>query len=698
MYLPDHHSTNKYRNYINAFGGYNHNPVISEAELYDMRNMTADRYPVLSSRDPRGYKLHVASDIYERITPKLTVKFVEESLSIVYVSYVLEFDVIEGEVYRLQYIVEESVGKCDTKVYFKCNTSVVRAETDLNRIRIPEGCQCVKIEITAVKKAEAEWSEEHAELYVTSIELHKVNETIRGMIMKNGNLAYMIRDRFYWKGHDITFPLEVTDLEEPQQLLSFGAYILIFPLGLYVNTQNMEDYGFLGARKSLEEVTYSVCGFSGGEFEYTLSESAPKEPKDGEYWMRKSEEGDALYRWSEVMSMWSAVGTTYVKIKAGENDFDEFDIGDAIHVENASVKELNGINSIVDKGKDYIVVTGIIRESVTQKGSVIFERKIPNIDHACISGNRVWGCHYGDGLNEIYACKLGDPKNWNSFQGTSIDSYAISLGDDGEFTGACNYQGYPMFFKENSIYKIYGNYPAAYQMTTYHCRGCQKGSAKSIVVIDEYLVYKSRYDICVFAGGYPTSISAKLGKEIYTDCVAGAVEGKYYVSMKDSKGEYSIFVYDFKNNLWVKDESMRIEEFAGTPSGELYGRTKLGIFNFGTDTQELGLEKVKTDEVVEWSAEFGTYGFDTPEKKYVKEIRVRAAIDFGARLKLEVYYDDSNSWNEYWIDKSGCLGDGKIRTYKVPIVPVCCDLMKMRISGVGRVDIYSLNREVEEAT
>ena len=66
-------------------------------------------------------------------------------------------------------------------------------------------------------------------------------------------------------------------------------------------------------------------------------------------------------------------------------------------------------------------------------------RSVPEMDFVIESGNRLWGCKYGvvDGkaVNEIYASKLGDFKNWNCYAGRSTDSYVATRGSDGPFTG-----------------------------------------------------------------------------------------------------------------------------------------------------------------------------------------------------------------------------------------------------------------------
>ena len=52
--LPYINEVPKSRSYVNEFRGYNHNEGISEKEIYDGYNLTADEYPVLSTRKPRA--------------------------------------------------------------------------------------------------------------------------------------------------------------------------------------------------------------------------------------------------------------------------------------------------------------------------------------------------------------------------------------------------------------------------------------------------------------------------------------------------------------------------------------------------------------------------------------------------------------------------------------------------------------------
>ena len=125
--------------------------------------------------------------------------------------------------------------------------------------------------------------------------------------------------------------------------------------------------------------------------------------------------------------------------------------------------------------------------------TLTLKREIPNLDFICVNENRCWGCK-GD---TIYASKLGDPTNWNVFDGISTDSYAVDAGSDGDFTGCCSYLGYPVFFKEEHIYKVYGSRPSNFQLMGSATMGVKAGSHKTLAIAGETLYYLSRSGIVV---------------------------------------------------------------------------------------------------------------------------------------------------------------------------------------------------------
>ena len=220
------------------------------------------------------------------------------------------------------------------------------------------------------------------------------------------------------------------------------------------------------------------------------------------------------------------------------------------------------------------VVIGLINQVIEQEGGVTITRKMPDMDFIIESENRLWGCHYGpdaDGkmVNEIYACKLGDFKNWNCFMGISTDSYAVTVGTDGPFTGAITHLGYPLFFKENCVHKVYGNYPANYQIITTTCRGVQNGCSRSLAIVNETLYYKSRSAVCAYDGSLPVEISSAFGDVVYRNAVAGYLGNKYYISMLDDSGRYHLFAYDTLKGMWHREDNTGAMQFCNC-NGDLY--------------------------------------------------------------------------------------------------------------------------------
>ena len=163
-------------------------------------------------------------------------------------------------------------------------------------------------------------------------------------------------------------------------------------------------------------------------------------------------------------------GSSFVKIQ-GTNLGKAFKKDDVVTLSGFTqhTDVLNGAKAIKEIGDNFIVITavdenGAALRSITEESGVKIERKLPDLDFVCEFNNRLWGCSSAN--HEIYASKLGDPTNWNSYQGTAADSYAVSVGSDGEFTGVISQQGYVVFFKEDYIHTIYGTKPSNFSLDT----------------------------------------------------------------------------------------------------------------------------------------------------------------------------------------------------------------------------------------
>ena len=289
-------------------------------------------------------------------------------------------------------------------------------------------------------------------------------------------------------------------------------------------------------------------------------------------------------------------------------------------------------------------------------------------------------------VNEIYCSKLGDFKNWECYMGISTDSWTASCGTDGQFTGAITHMGYPLFFKENCVHKVYGNYPSNFQIQTTPCNGVQKGCEKSLAIVNTTLFYKGRDGVYAYDGSLPVSMSYALGNEAYSHAVGGAHGNKYYISMEAPNGDKNLFVFDVGKSLWHKeDEDLFVEEFCSC-RGDLYAIANGKIITMlGSGTPD--------SLPVEWMVETGEIGISSPDMKYISRITLRMSMDIGSEVAIYAQYDLNEAWEQV------CLLTGdSLRSFSIPIRPRRCDYMKLRIEGVGAAKIYSLTKTIEQGS
>ena len=506
-------------------------------------------------------------------------------------------------------------------------------------------------------------------------------------VFKRGtNLFFIMNEQEYDLG------ITPIDAAEERRLVSMGAYVVIFPDRLYINTKDTTEKGSIDAEFTTSgTVTYELCDAEGNP--YVVNETSveePTEPTDKMIWLDRSSTPASLKQFSEASGMWIGIASVYVKISS-TNLGKAFEQYDGVNISGISADiapDLNATSVVWAKDDNSITVVGIINEnSYVQNTAITVTRKMPEMDYVIESNNRLWGCRYGlqDGkvVNELYACKQGDFKNWNCYMGISTDSYRVSLGADGQFTGAISYLGYPTFFKENCCYVVYGNMPREYQVQETALRGVQKGSEKSLAMVNEVLYYKSRTGICAYNGALPTEISSALGENAYSNAVACAYKNKYYISMLDKSTNSSVFfVFDVEKGMWHKEDDLKAECFCAVDD-EVYYISDGSIRTlFGSGTKDI--EKIK------WMAETGDLGVDAPDKKYISRLSVRLSMDIGTRVYISIKYDSSGGW-----ERICSLTGNTLRTFTLPIKPKRCDHLKLKFEGEGDAKIYAISKTVE---
>jgi hypothetical protein len=527
----------------------------------------------------------------------------------------------------------------------------------------------------------------------------------QGLIGKD-SLCYVDGADFYIDERRVDMELSTAPEDCPKTLISMGAYVIVMPDKKWINTI---DFTWGGIEATFEitasesnAVTFAPCMADGSTYEAEISNIPPEitegmksGAEDIPYWLDTSSKPHSLKIYSRATGNWSTIATSFIKIEAdgiGKN----FNIGDGVFLDGITVMEgLNTTNIIQGKGDSFIIVSGFCEEFVEQKtGTISVKRQIPEMDFIIESGNRLWGCRYGisingDMVNQIYCSKLGDFKNWHCYStGISTESWYSDLGTDGQFTGAITHMGYPIFFKENYMHKVYGNFPANYQIQTTQCRGVQKGCHRSLAVVNEVLYYKARNGICAYDGSLPQEISAVLGEEAYSEAVAVSHGNKYYISMRnDTKDEWEFFVCDMAKGLWHKEDNLKVMDFCSC-RGQLY-------FIDCNDSK-----KIKTmfggkndTEYYEWMMETGIIGTESPDKKYISKLNLRMSLDIGSRAFFYIEYDSSGDW-EFLFRMDGST----FKSFTIPIRPKRCDHMRLRVEGNGDFKIYSIGKTIEQGS
>ena len=270
-------------------------------------------------------------------------------------------------------------------------------------------------------------------------------EGVQGILAKDA-LCWVQNNTLYINGASMeAYMPSVSISAGEKQLISMGAYLCIFPDGIYFNTEKYSDNGYMGQENTVNaastNIDISLCLVDGTALTVSYKQaSQPENPTNGQYWLDTSGKLHTLKQWAEATSQWVSVLTVYLKLSANGigRGFKQYDgIRLSGLTGNEQVEKLNGSQILYDVGESYLVIVGLVDETTkVTSGTVKTARKVPSMDFITESGNRLWGCKYGvaDGetVNEIYCCKLGDFKNWECYQGVSTDSWRASCGTDGK--------------------------------------------------------------------------------------------------------------------------------------------------------------------------------------------------------------------------------------------------------------------------
>lgn len=649
--LPQLYQTDQTPVTVNVFGGLNRALRIGDGQFSDMKNMTSDHYPVLATRDRRG-KPYAAVATNPR--------------------WVTTAAVGNGGVYQPVWVDDVDDGN---------------------------------------------------------------GGTVLGLVLAYPDTASIKK-----------YPLGL-DPNTEKQIVAVGAYLIVTPDMMYVNTVDEADYGTLydgpDAASGIGYLTANmVMCDEHGVLPVYIQAVAPEEEQEnttfpnGILW-QKTGEADGLYRWDDENRRWVKSATSYVKVTVGGYvegvatvlsclPFTKpLKAGDALVVSGMS-KTAEGVTVGVTDGAHVVswvedfqadleagttgagqsfVLEGTLTSSFEDFGynelnPVKVSRYLPCMDFVTTANNRLFGCRYGDNglgsfVNEIYVSARGDFLRWGIGDGSDDGPAIISIGEDGVWSGAIAYNGYPTFFKERWMAVIGGDSPATYTVRDAACMGVGRFSSKSLAVVNNILYYKSNGPIMAYDGTAPVPVSEALGRlNGWPRAVGGAAGGKYYVSIQTfNRTDPHLYVLDTERGLWHREDATEAESMAADGENLYFVAVKR---ESGAVTRTLWRTRNEDAEAetdrMPWYAETGIIGLETDDKKQITKLTVKLHLEQGATARVSVQYDSEGIWKQVW-----AVNEAVLRTVSVPIVPMRCDHLKLRLEGTGGCRIYSITKTLRKA-
>ena len=475
-----------------------------------------------------------------------------------------------------------------------------------------------------------------------------------------------------------------------KQFVSMGAYLLVFPDKLWVNLRDLSRFGSMENTVTTQsEVQISLCRSDGTAWEdYLAAETPPAAPEEEPLWLDLSGSEPVLRQYSE--GGWAAAADVYTMLRCAGIGVG-FAAGDGVELFGCEQETLNGLHVLSVAQDDAIVIGVTAAGDSTQTAAVTVRRSVPDMDFVTECGNRLWGCKYGlvngRAVNEIYASKLGDFTNWQCYQGLSTDSYAASRGSDGPFTAAASYLGTVLFFKDRCIERLYPSATGAHQVVTMACPGAAAGSHGSVCAVDGTLLYLGRDGVYAFDGSMPVVMSRSLGHLRLHGGVAGALEGKYWLSAADEEGKQHLLVYDSRRSVWHREDDLSVLGFA------VWDGSLCALAADGTLYDLQGRHGTPEGEVA-WMARSAPIGLESPWHKYPIRLSLRLRPAEGATVEAALSYDDGRTW-----ETGGTVtGRGLAQAVTLHLRPRRCAQTMLRLQGRGECVVYAVSAVYEKGS
>lgn len=656
MFLPKIQQIRRSSRILNTFGGINRQESASVNEFADALNMSAKEFPCVAVR-PKRRRINMPETGQTGIINNNGLYLFRESDGI---SELYKYDEKNG---KFRYIAE--IANTFLAGFWECNKdtqSLFLTEQGLCSIDFsdPDNIKSGRISREYVTKPK----------YISSM---------TGEIDPNDPGDYCRMRIFFEDGTYISN--YNSSYEDYDSLMSafkedkskFETNIIYFVAAA--------EYGYkLAYRKSSDSL--SMLPVESVVLRFLMPENIGPRFNKGDYicvegmWHTYTTVNDLINRFHEVIDVGSQTSSISDTTSINEIFFDvRVDVCDAIQT------IINGYG-----GLGYFEGQTVpVNNQLFLSNDTTISLKVPELACICEAHNRIWGASNEE--HSIYCCALGEVNNWYRYEGISSDSWAATVGSEGEFTACVSFNGQPIFFKENEMIIVTGSRPASYSLVSYDCPGVVKGAGNKTCVHRGSLFYVSRDGVYSYTSSGPICISSNLCDEISNWSSAGIFchSNRLYVMFQDAT-----YVYDLVKRIWHKEDKMKIRSTAITNEGLVYVALENNANDIIVyDDTQLNIFAEEYEEDIPWYLETKTLGNDVPAKKYLAQIDI--ALELKGSCTVLVKYDSGE-----WI-RIREFNDDKRKTEKLCFYPRRSDHFKLRLEGVGYAKIFSITQTLEEA-
>lgn len=284
--------------------------------------------------------------------------------------------------------------------------------------------------------------------------------------------------------------------------------------------------------------------------------------------------------------------------------------------------------------------------------------------------------------------------DWTTYK---VEGYAteecaqrFQLLDDGDFISCVNYRDYPIFFKKNSMYILYGEY-APFSLSRIDSVGCPYPD--TIAVCNGALYFLSKLGVMEYTGGTPKLISQNVNLSSVSSLnghTACADNRYYYIAN---------LAFDTYTRTWSKTfmDSAEIDPEVVSSQLEYYPQCYFDnqvYFLITENVYDPGASQITYRSIVHTSEEQSCdWSFTTKqfhEYQAGKKIISRLVVGFEnvglSELKIEVSLDKGDFKTVYTWDGS------KDFVKEVPVILPPCDYFQLRVSGTGKAYVHYIKR------